>query len=106
MNPAIEKIISSDEAAMATVERAERDAVLLIADAKEEARGMLAAFDEQIRETEQRDIVPIVADGQQQAQEILEQAEQYVERLRKKLSLKKTKIAVAFVSNVVKMGRK
>ena len=102
MNPAIEQIVSSDEAARATVERAERDAAKLIDDAGEEAKSMLAALEEQILETERRDIVPIVSDGQQQAQQTIEQAEQYIERLRQKLAVKKTKIVAAFISNVVK----
>ncbi len=102
MIPAIEQIISSDEAARTIVEHAERDAAILITDAEEEATSMLAALEEQIRETERADILPIVSDGQQQAALILEQAEQYVERLRQKLALKKTKIVAAFVSNVVK----
>jgi len=104
MNPAIEQIVSSDEAARATVVRAERDAAKLIDDAGEEAKSMLAALEEQILETEHRDILPIVSDGQQQAQQTIEQAEQYIERLRQKLAVKKTKIVAAFISNVVKTG--
>jgi len=102
MTPAIEQIVSSDEAARATVDRAEQDAAKLIADAGEEAKSMLAALEEQILETERNDILPIVSDGQQQAQQTKEQAEQYIERLRQKLALKKTKIVAAFISNVVK----
>lgn len=102
MNPAIEQIVSSDEAARATVERAERDAAKLIDDAGEEAKSMLAALEEQILETERNDILPIVSDGQQQAQQTIEHAEQYIERLRQKLALKKTKIIAAFINNVVK----
>ena len=104
MNPAIEQIVSSDETAGATVERAERDAAKLIADAKEEAKSMLTALEEQILETERRDILPIISDGQQQAELTMEQAEHYIERLRQKLALKKTKIIAAFISNVVKTG--
>ncbi len=63
---------------------------------------MLAALEEQILETERRDIVPIVSDGQQQAQQTIEQAEQYIERLRQKLAVKKTKIVATFIGNVVK----
>ncbi len=102
MIPAIEQIVSSDEAARVTVERAERDAVKLIADAREEARSMLAVLEEQIRETEQREILPILTDAEQQAQLTLDQAEQYIERLREKLALKKTKIVAAFINNAVK----
>ena len=102
MNPDIEQIVSSDEAARTTVERAERDAALLIADAEEEAKSMLAVLEEQILETERRDILPIVSDGQQQAELTLKQAEQYIEELKQKLVLKKTKIITAFISNVVK----
>ncbi len=102
MNPAIEQIVSSDEAARATVDRAERDATKLIDDAGKEAKSMLAALEEQILETERRDIVPIVSDGRQQAQQTIEQAEQYIERLRQKLAVKKTKIVAAFIGNVVK----
>ncbi len=101
MNPAIEQIVSSDEAAKVTVERAERDAAKLIADAREQAKSMLAILEEQIQETEQRDIVPILTDGQQQAQLTLKQAEQYIGRLREKLALKKTKIIAAFISNAM-----
>ncbi len=104
MNPAIEQIVSSDEAARATVERAERDAAILITDAEEEAKNMLAALEEQIRETERCEILPIVTDGHQQAELTIGQAEQYIERLRQKLVLKKTKIVTVFVSNVVKTG--
>ena len=102
MNPAIEQIVSSDEAARASVDRAERDAAQIIDDAGEEAKSMLAALEEQILETERRDIVPIVSDGQQQAQQTIEQAEQYIERLRQKLAVKKTKIVATFIGNVVK----
>lgn len=102
MNPAIEQILSSDEAARATVKRAEREAVKLIDDAGEEAKSMLAALEEQILENERSNIVPIVSDGQQQAQLIIGQAEQYIARLRQNLALKKTKIVTAFVGNVVK----
>lgn len=104
MNPAIEQIVSSDEAARATVERAERDAAKLIYDAGEEAKSMLAALEEQILEIERSDIVPIISDGQQQAQLTIGQAEQYIERLRQKLAVKKTKIVAAFISHVVKTG--
>ena len=104
MNPAIGQIVSSDEAARATVERAERDAGKLIADAKEDAKSMLAALEEQIRETESREILPILTDGQQQARLTMEQAEQYIERLREKLALKKTKIVAAFISSAVNAG--
>jgi len=101
MNPAIEHIVSSDEAARATVERAERDAAQLIADAEEKAKSMLIALEEQILATERREILPLLTDGQQQAQLTMEQAEQYIERLREKLSLKKTKIVAAFIRNAV-----
>jgi vacuolar-type H+-ATPase subunit H len=104
MNPAIEQIVSSDETARATVERAERDAAKLIDDAGEEAKSMLAALEEQTLETERSDIAPIVSDGQQQAELTIEQAEQYIERLRQQLALKKTKIVAAFISNVLKTG--
>ena len=104
MNPAIEQIVSSDEAARATVDRAERDAAKLIDDAGEEAKSLLAALEEQILETERRDILPIVSDGQQQAQLTIGQAEQYIARLRQNLALKKTKIVTAFIGNVVKTG--
>ncbi len=103
MNPAIEQIVSSDEAARASVDRAERDAAKLIDDAGEEAKSMLAALEEQILEIERSDIAPIVSDGQQQAQQTIEQAEQYIDRLRQKLAVKKTKIVAAFISNVVKI---
>jgi vacuolar-type H+-ATPase subunit H len=102
MNPAIEQIVSSDEAARATVDRAERDAAKLIDDAGEEAKSMLAALEEQILKTERHDILPIVSDGQQQAQLTIGQAEQYIARLRQNLALKKTKIVTAFIGNVVK----
>jgi len=102
MNPAIEQIVSSDEATRATVERAEREAVKLIDDAEEEAKSMLAALEEQILENERSNIVPIISDGQQQARQTLEETEQYIERLRQKLALKKTKIVTAFISNVLK----
>jgi len=101
MNPAIEQIVSSDEAARVTVERAERDAEKLIADAREEAKSMLAVLEEQLQESERCDIVPILTDGQQQAQLTLDQADQYIGRLREKLALKKTKIIAAFISNAV-----
>lgn len=104
MNPAIEQIVSSDEAARATVERAERDAARLIADAKKEAKSILTALEEQIRETERSEIVPILSNGQKQAQLTMEQAELYIERLREKLALKKTKIVAAFISNAVNAG--
>ena len=104
MNSVIEQIVSSDEAARETVKHAERDAAKLIVGAEEEAKSMLAALEEQILETERREILPIVLDGQQQAELTLAQAEQYIERLRQKLALKKTKIVAAFVSNVVKTG--
>jgi len=104
MNPAIEQILSSDEAAKATVERAERDAAKLIAAAKEKAKSMLAALEEQIRETESREIAPILTDGQQQARLTMEQTEQYIERLREKLALKKTKIVAAFINSAVNAG--
>ncbi len=103
MNPAIEQIVSSDEAARVTVERAERDAAKLIADAREEAKSMLAVLEEQIRETEQRDILPILTDAERQAQFTLDQAEQYIERLSEKMALKKTKIIDAFINNAVKI---
>ena len=102
MNPVIEQIVSSDEAARATVDRAEQDAAKLIADAGEEAKSMLAALEEQILETERSNIVPIISDGQQQARQTLEQTEQYIARLRQNLALKKTKIVTAFISNVLK----
>jgi vacuolar-type H+-ATPase subunit H len=104
MTPAIEQIVSSDEAARATVDRAERDAAQLINDAKEEAKSMLAALEKQILETERRDILPIISDGEQQAHVTIEQAEHYIERLRQMLALKKTKIVAVFVGNVVKTG--
>jgi vacuolar-type H+-ATPase subunit H len=104
MNPAIEQIVSSDEAARATVERAEKDAAMLINDAGEEAKSMLAALEKQIRETEQSEITPIVSDGQQQAELTVGQAEQYIERLRQKLDLKKKEIIAAFINNAVKAG--
>ncbi len=103
MNPAIEQIVSSDEAARVTVECAERDAAKLIADAREEARSMLAVLEEQIRQTEHRDIRPILTDAKRQAQLTLAQAEQYIGRLREKLALKKTKIIAAFINNAVKI---
>ena len=102
MNPAIEQIVSSDEAARVTVKRAEEDAAKLVADAREEAKSMLAVLEEQIQETERRDIVPILTDAQLQAQLTLDQAEQYIKRLREKLVLKKTKIVAAFINNAVK----
>ena len=101
MNPAIEQIVSSDEAARVTVERAERDAAKLIADAREEAKSMLAVLDEQIRETERREIVPILTDAERQAQLTLDQAGEYIGRLREKLILKKTKIVAAFINNAI-----
>ena len=104
MNPAIEQIVSSDEAARAIVERAERDAALLIAEAEEEAKNMLLALEEQIRETERCEIVPLITDGRQQAELTMGQAEQYIDRLRQKLALKKTKIVAVFISNAVKTG--
>ena len=104
MNPAIEQIVSSDEAAKATVEGAERDAALLITDAEDKAKNMLTALEEQIRETERCEISPLITDGQRQAELTLEQAEQYIARLRQNLALKKTKIVAAFVGNVVKTG--
>ena len=82
MNPAIEQIVSSDEAAKATVERAERDAALLITDAEDKAKNMLTALEEQIRKTERCEILPLITDGQRQAELTLEQAEQYIARLR------------------------
>lgn len=104
MNPAIEQIVSSDEAAKAIVERAERDAALLITAAEDKAKNMLAALELQIQETEQSEILPLIAGGKQQAELTLEQAEQYIERLRQKLAVKKTKIVTTFVANVVKTG--
>ena len=101
MNPAIEQILSSDEAARATVEHAERGAAKLLADAVEEAKSMLTVLEEQILDTERREISPLLTDGQQQAQLTMDQAEQYIERLRGKLSLKKAKIVAAFISNAV-----
>ena len=105
MNPAIEQIVSFDETARATVEHAEVDAAKLIADAKEKSKNMQAALEEQIRETERHEILPIVSDGQQQAELTMEQAEQYIERLRQRLALKRKKIIAAFIDNVVKPER-
>ena len=101
MNPAIEQILSSDEAARATVEHAESGAAKLLADAEEEAKSMLTVLEEQILDTERREISPLLTDGQQQAQLTMNQAKQYIERLRGKLSLKKAKIVAAFISNAV-----
>lgn len=102
MNPAIEQIVSSDETARATVKRAKKDAAKLIADARDEAKSMLAVLEEQIQETEHREIAPILADAQLQAQLTLDEAEQYINRLREKLVLKKKKIITAFITNAVK----
>jgi|GEM_PF-3400433 len=53
MNLAIGSIVSSDEAAKAIVERAERDTALLITAAEDKAKNMLTALELQIEETEQ-----------------------------------------------------
>ncbi len=104
MNPAVEQIVSSDEAARTTVQHAEKEAAKLIDDAEKKSRSMLAALEEQIKETERRDILPIVSGGRQQAELTIEQAEQYIKMLRQKFALKKTKIIAAFINNVVKTG--
>lgn len=104
MNPVIEQIVSSDEAAKATVELAVRDAALLISAAEDKAQNLLTALEEQIRETERCEILPLITDGQRQAELTMEQAEQYIAKLRKNLILKKTKIVATFVNNVVKTG--
>lgn len=104
MNPAIEQILSADEAARATVERAEKDAARLIADAETEAQDRLLALEEQIREIDQQEIQPIVADGQHQAELTLKQAEDYSNELKLKIASGKTRIIDSFIGSIVKTG--
>ncbi len=104
MNPDVEQIVSSDEVARATVERAEKDAAELIGNAREKADSMQADLEKKILEIERREIEPILTEGRQQAQKTIEETEQYIARLRQKVALKKTAIISAFISNIAKTG--
>lgn len=102
MDPAIDQIISSDEAARAVVDRARKDAAKLIADAEARAQRMLADLEVHIVETERGEIAPILEDGQKQAQVIMENAHQYVEKLRHISASVKGRIVADYLQHVVK----
>ncbi len=102
MKSEIEQIVSSDETARATVARAEMEAEKLISEAKEKAQTMLTALEKQIQEAEDNEIASIVTDARHQAQLTMEQTEQYIEKLRKKLGLQKTKIVNEYINSALK----
>ncbi len=102
MKSEIEQIVSSDETARATVGRAEMEAEKLISEAKEKAQTMLTALEKQIQEAEDNEIASIVTDARHQAQLTMEQTEQYIEKLRKRLDLQKTKIVNDYINSALK----
>ena len=102
MKSEIEQIVSNDETARATVGRAEMEAEKLISGAKEKAQTMLAALEKQIEEAEDNEIASIVTDARYQAQLTMEQTEQYIEKLRKRLDLQKTKIVNDYINSALK----
>lgn len=83
------------------VAQARQDGDKALAEAKEKAEAMLAALRVRIEQTEKFEIAPIVAEGQQQAQLTREQADQYIDRLRNKLAVKKEKIIADFIDNAL-----
>jgi len=102
MKSEIEQIVSSDETARATVGRAEMEAEKLISEAKEKVQTMLTALEKQIQEAEDNEIASIVTDARHQAQLTMEQTEQYIEKLRKRLDLQKTKIVTDYINSALK----
>ena len=102
MKSEIEQIVSSDETARATVGRAEMEAEKLISEAKEKAQTMLTALEKQIQEAEDNEIASIVTDARHQAQLTMEQTEQYIEKLRKRLDLQKTRIVNDYINSALK----
>ncbi len=93
MMPEIEQIVSSDETARTTLQQADLEAEKMKVEAQKKAESMFAALDKQIQEIEDREIIPILQEARQQAKLTSVQAEQYIEKLKKRLSLLKTKIA-------------
>ena len=63
---------------------------------------MLAALEKQIEEAEDNEIASIVTDARYQAQLTMEQTEQYIEKLRKRLNLQKTKIVNDYINSALK----
>ncbi|WP_028583757.1 hypothetical protein [Desulfogranum mediterraneum] len=104
-NPAaVEQIVSADESARMAVEGAQRVAGEILSRAGEEAKAILDCLEQYNLEKERRDILPIVSAGQEQAERTMEQAEQYVARLRQVLALKKRNIVTTCIESVVTTG--
>lgn len=101
MNFAIEQILSADEAARNSVERAEQEASRRIEEAKQEAQAILAELKDHIRETEEREILPIITNGHNQAQLTVQDAERYIETLRQTIDGKRKNIIDAFINNTI-----
>ena len=101
MNLAIEQILSADEAARKTVERAEQEATKRIDEAKQEAQGILADLKDHIRETEEREILPIITNGHNTALVTVQDAELYIGTLQQTIDLKRKNIIEAFINNII-----
>jgi glutamyl-tRNA reductase len=97
----IEQIVSSDEAARTTLQQAELEAEKMKVEAQEKAEFIRAALDKQIQEVEDREITPVLQEARRQAHLTNVQADQYIENLKKRLTLLKTKIADDYIDSLL-----
>jgi len=83
------------------VQQAEQKAAAMKAEAEKKAESMLAALDKQVQDIEDREIAPILIEARNQARLTEVQAEQYIEKLTKRLTLLKTKIVDDFIDSLL-----
>lgn len=102
MNVAIEQILSADEAARKTVQRAEQEAAKCIDQAKQKAQDILAELKDHIHETKEREILPIITNGHDTALVTVQDAERYIETLQQTIDLKRKNIIDAFINTIIK----
>ncbi len=101
MKAAIEQIVSCDEGARASVQKARAEAEKIIRDAREKARNMRAEFEKKLDDIRGREIDPIIKQARQEALTQEEQADQYIERLREMVSLEKETIVDDFLKETL-----
>jgi len=101
MKPEIDQIISCDEAAKATVNSAKKEAEDLVAKAKQDADTLQSELEARLEEVRKSEIAPILEESQIQAQETMAQAERYIQGLKDRVALRKTRIIEDFISEAL-----
>ena len=101
MKPEIDQIISCDEAARATVDSAKREAEDLVAKAKQSANTLQSELESRLDEVRKNEIAPILKESQIQAQETMARAESYIQGLKNRVIIRKTRIVEDFISEAL-----